>query len=218
MTPIKGAGTNRREKRTGDTGVFMPEDQKEWTFEESLKRLETIIAQLESGRGDLETSLARYEEGVRLLHHCHRTLKAAEQKIEILKNFDESGEAVTESIDPDSFRSDESTPGRQNSPSVTQTTSSEDHRPSSPSARTRRPRSTGSRKSDVSKKGDALAGTPSGSETDPESSSGNPSDNVSPPSVNPDSNPSSGMAAPWESPVEPGPESSGSGLFDFGDQ
>lgn len=55
------------------------------TFEESLTRLEEIVRQLDDGRTDLETALARYEEGVGLLKKCHGILESAQRKIEVLR-------------------------------------------------------------------------------------------------------------------------------------
>ena len=53
-------------------------------FEEALKKLEEIVGQLESGDISLEGSLAKYEEGVRLVKLCQKKLEAAKKKIEIL--------------------------------------------------------------------------------------------------------------------------------------
>jgi exodeoxyribonuclease VII small subunit len=69
------------------------------TFEQALARLEQIVAQLEDGRVDLADSLARYEEGVRLLRQCHTLLERAERRIEILSGVDAQGNLVTEPFD-----------------------------------------------------------------------------------------------------------------------
>lgn len=68
-------------------------------FEESLEKLEEIVSQLENGQLGLSDSLARYEEGVRHLKHCHTALQDAEQKIEQLTSVDQGGEAVTKPFD-----------------------------------------------------------------------------------------------------------------------
>lgn len=112
----------------------MTESSKQSNFEESLRRLEEIVTLLDGGKADLETSLACYEEGVKLLRRCRSILTEAEQRIEILKKIDEStGELVTKTIDPNAFRSDKSTPGRQNDPAAAEKT-----------ARTSPPQSVGS--------------------------------------------------------------------------
>jgi exodeoxyribonuclease VII small subunit len=54
------------------------------TFEESLKKLETIVDQLEKGDLALEDSLKLFEEGVGLSAVCKQELDAAEGKVQIL--------------------------------------------------------------------------------------------------------------------------------------
>jgi exodeoxyribonuclease VII small subunit len=54
------------------------------TFEESLKKLETIVDQLEKGDMPLEESLKLFEEGVVLSAACKQELEAAEGKVQML--------------------------------------------------------------------------------------------------------------------------------------
>lgn len=54
------------------------------TFEESLKKLETIVGQLERGDLPLEDSIKLFEEGMRLSAECKKQLEEAEGKVEIL--------------------------------------------------------------------------------------------------------------------------------------
>lgn len=54
------------------------------SFEESLKELEQIVAQLEEGDLPLEDSLKLFEDGVRLSRECRERLTAAERRIEVL--------------------------------------------------------------------------------------------------------------------------------------
>ena len=54
-------------------------------FEEALKKLETIVAAMESDELPLETLLAKYEEGTRLARTCQEKLAEAELKIEQLE-------------------------------------------------------------------------------------------------------------------------------------
>lgn len=54
------------------------------TFEESLKKLETIVDQLEKGDLPLEQSLKLFEEGVGLSAVCKQELDAAEGKVQTL--------------------------------------------------------------------------------------------------------------------------------------
>ncbi len=53
-------------------------------FEESLKKLEAIVAKLEEGDLALEESLKLFEEGIKLSRTCTRQLEEAEHKVEIL--------------------------------------------------------------------------------------------------------------------------------------
>jgi exodeoxyribonuclease VII small subunit len=69
------------------------------TFEASLAQLQQVVNDLEEGKLGLETSLARFEEGIRLLRSCYKILEAAEQKIEILAGLNHAGEPVTEPFD-----------------------------------------------------------------------------------------------------------------------
>jgi exodeoxyribonuclease VII small subunit len=60
-------------------------------FEEALARLEAIVKELEKGELSLESSLAQYEQGVRLARFCGGKLEEAEKRIELLQ-VSESGE------------------------------------------------------------------------------------------------------------------------------
>jgi exodeoxyribonuclease VII small subunit len=53
-------------------------------FEESLKRLEKIVEQLERGDLPLEESIKLFEEGTRLSAECKDYLDKAEGKVQIL--------------------------------------------------------------------------------------------------------------------------------------
>lgn len=57
-------------------------------FEASMKRLETIVEELESGELSLEDSIARYEEGVKLSRGLTARLDEAEKRIERLVESD----------------------------------------------------------------------------------------------------------------------------------
>ena len=54
------------------------------SFEESLTRLEEIVAQLERGDLPLEDSVRLFEEGTRLSELCRKQLEEAEGKVEML--------------------------------------------------------------------------------------------------------------------------------------
>ena len=54
-------------------------------FEEALKKLEAIVEAMESGQLPLETMLAKFEEGTRLVAACQAKLEEAELKIQKLE-------------------------------------------------------------------------------------------------------------------------------------
>ncbi|MGI8772407.1 MAG: exodeoxyribonuclease VII small subunit [Acidobacteriaceae bacterium] len=53
-------------------------------FEESLKQLESIVAQLERGDLPLEESIKLFEDGIHLSAVCKQELDNAEGKVQIL--------------------------------------------------------------------------------------------------------------------------------------
>lgn len=63
------------------------------SFEEALQKLEAIVEAMEAGDLPLETLLARFEEGVRLVKVCQARLEDAELKIQKLEKGP-SGEAL----------------------------------------------------------------------------------------------------------------------------
>lgn len=64
----------------------------EMTFEAAMKRLEEIVALLESGRQPLDEAMALFEEGVKLTGYCGKKLELAQQKILKLTSQAEKGE------------------------------------------------------------------------------------------------------------------------------
>ncbi len=63
----------------------MTETEGETTdLEQSLEELERLVEQLEQGDLALETSLALFEQGVRLTRRCQSALRDAEQRVEKL--------------------------------------------------------------------------------------------------------------------------------------
>lgn len=53
-------------------------------FEESMKRLELIVSNLEKGDLTLEKSIEAFEEGTKLVETCNKSLKTAEMRVEKL--------------------------------------------------------------------------------------------------------------------------------------
>ncbi|MCI0512096.1 exodeoxyribonuclease VII small subunit [candidate division KSB1 bacterium] len=56
----------------------------EKNFEVSMKRLEQIVEELDSGNLSLDESLKIFEEGVELSRYCSEKLTQAEKKIKAL--------------------------------------------------------------------------------------------------------------------------------------
>ena len=61
------------------------------TFEDALRELEAILAEIEGGELGLEDSLAKYERGTFLIQHCRGVLGAAEKQIELLSKSPDGG-------------------------------------------------------------------------------------------------------------------------------
>ena len=65
-------------------------------FESSMKRLVTIVEELEGGELSLEDSIARYEEGMKLSRRLTQVLDESEKRIERL--IEKGGEPTTEDM------------------------------------------------------------------------------------------------------------------------
>ncbi|CFX49776.1 Exonuclease VII, small subunit [Syntrophomonas zehnderi OL-4] len=57
---------------------------KKMNFDQSLKRLEEIVEELESGSISLEKSLSLFEEGVKLALYCQDELQKTDGKVSLL--------------------------------------------------------------------------------------------------------------------------------------
>lgn len=62
----------------------------ELTFEEAMKKLEKIADELENEDMDLDTSVKKFEEGMKLSQKCNKMLEDAEKKITILIDGNET--------------------------------------------------------------------------------------------------------------------------------
>jgi exodeoxyribonuclease VII small subunit len=67
-------------------------------FEQALAELEALVARLERGDLPLEEALKTFERGVELTRHCQGSLKAAQQRVEILLKRNGRTEAESFSI------------------------------------------------------------------------------------------------------------------------
>ena len=53
-------------------------------FEDALKKLETIVEDLEKGDLTLDEALKKYQEGIELSRACSQRLESAKKKIDVL--------------------------------------------------------------------------------------------------------------------------------------
>lgn len=58
--------------------------EKDIKFEDAMKELEQIATELESGKLDLDESVKKFEDGMKLSKECAKMLDEAEKKITIL--------------------------------------------------------------------------------------------------------------------------------------
>jgi exodeoxyribonuclease VII small subunit len=69
------------------------------SFEQALKRLETITETLQKGGMPLEEMIALFEEGASIVKICHERLNKAELKLSEVQTLfdtdDESGESAS---------------------------------------------------------------------------------------------------------------------------
>ncbi|MFN3641941.1 MAG: exodeoxyribonuclease VII small subunit [Gemmobacter sp.] len=65
------------------------------SFEAAMAELEEVVRALESGNVALERSLELYERGALLKAHCDAKLKAAEEKVELIRARDGAAVGTT---------------------------------------------------------------------------------------------------------------------------
>jgi exodeoxyribonuclease VII small subunit len=91
------------------------------SFEEALAKLQALVHSLEEGDIGLNEAMVSYEEGVRLLRHCHQLLQTAERRIELLSGIDAEGMPITTPLDDTALSLEEKSQrrGRRRSAPVT---------------------------------------------------------------------------------------------------
>lgn len=72
------------------------ETKKEENFEEAMKQLEEIVTVLEKGDLNLDESVKKFEEGMRISKECNKILENAEKRISIL--LENNGEIKEEAF------------------------------------------------------------------------------------------------------------------------
>ena len=73
------------------------DEKEELTFEDAMKRLDSIVETLGGGNLSLEDSLKMFEEGMELCKICNKKLDEAEYKVEKLMEK-EGGELSVEQL------------------------------------------------------------------------------------------------------------------------
>lgn len=61
------------------------EEKTNMTMEEAFERLNQVLNEMEAGEHSLEETFTLYEEGLKLVRHCHETVDAVEKKLMILE-------------------------------------------------------------------------------------------------------------------------------------
>lgn len=59
------------------------------SFEEQMEELEKIVNELEDGKLNLDESVAKFEEGIKISKDCNKILEEAEKKVTILVKKEE---------------------------------------------------------------------------------------------------------------------------------
>lgn len=66
------------------------------SFENNMENLEKIVTELEKGDLNLDESIAKFEEGIKMSKECNKILEDAEKKITIL--LEKNGEIREENF------------------------------------------------------------------------------------------------------------------------
>ena len=65
-------------------------------FEDNMEKLEKIVSELEKGDLNLDESITKFEDGIRISKECNKILEEAEKKITIL--LEKDGEVKEENF------------------------------------------------------------------------------------------------------------------------
>ena len=66
----------------------MGKENEKISFEDNMEKLEKIVTDLEKGNLNLDDSVKKFEEGMKISKECNKILEEAEKKITILVNKD----------------------------------------------------------------------------------------------------------------------------------
>lgn len=75
----------------------MSKNKEEKSFEELMENLENIVQQLEKGDLNLDDSITKFEEGMKISKECSKILESSEKRISIL--LENNGELAEEDFE-----------------------------------------------------------------------------------------------------------------------
>ena len=75
----------------------MSKNEENKSFEELMKNLENIVQELEKGDLNLDDSVAKFEEGMKISKECSKILEDSEKRISIL--LENNGEVSEENFE-----------------------------------------------------------------------------------------------------------------------
>lgn len=81
-----------------ETGNASTESPK--SFEQTLQRLEALVAEMEKGELGLDEMLKRFEEGMKLAETCEKRLGETRKRVEILMKKNEQSEPQWQEVQP----------------------------------------------------------------------------------------------------------------------
>ena len=81
------------------------QDGKDLKYEDALKRLEKLVAELDRSELDLEARLKKFEEGTKLARVLLKKLEQAKKKVEVLVKTN-VGDSALEPFDDDTLDTD----------------------------------------------------------------------------------------------------------------
>lgn len=67
------------------------------SFEDKMQQLEQVVSELENGDMNLDESLVKFEDGMKLAKECNKILEDAEKKVTIL--LEKNGEIEEEDFE-----------------------------------------------------------------------------------------------------------------------
>ncbi len=67
------------------------------SFEDKMQQLEQVVSELEKGDMNLDESLVKFEDGMKLAKECNKILEDAEKKVTIL--LEKNGEIEEENFE-----------------------------------------------------------------------------------------------------------------------